>query len=193
MRTEEIMNSLGICARAGGCAGCDYADKVYSKGCVVKLKNDAALRLEELCDRIEEKEKRIDEQKKTIHELVGRINELKERKDNSAGLWVSVNDRLPDKELAKCLVFLYGEVCFSYFHRGEFHNPDVTHWMEIPEPPKKTYKDVFLKAFPNCLIGLIQERNCVNYFFPQFNAGEVYCGDCESCWNKTYEEEGEAE
>lgn len=44
MRTEEIMNSLGICARAGGCVGCDYADKVYSKGCVVKLKSDAALR-----------------------------------------------------------------------------------------------------------------------------------------------------
>lgn len=191
MRTEEIMNSLGICARVASCDGCDYTNKAYPEGCAAKLKNDAALRLEELCDRIEEKEKRIDEQKKTIHGLVGRINELKERKDNSAGLWVSVNDRLPDTELAKCLVFLYGEVCFSYFHRGEFHNPDVTHWMEIPEPPKKTYKDVFLKAFPKAKRTGMEPSVCRYAVF----GGEVSCDDkiCRYCWNQPYEEEGGAE
>ena len=61
--------------------------------------------------------------------------------------WISVKDRLPEKNGAY-LVFCDGESVFSAFYeRGREHSEwtddyeeycdlDVSHWMPLPEPPK---------------------------------------------------------
>lgn len=74
----------------------------------------------------------------------------------SKGKWINIKDKLPDCEY----VFLvyrdegnYQDIDlglwnlnkkrFEYFD-NEFYGirvPDVTHWMSLPEPPKKDYKE----------------------------------------------------
>lgn len=68
--------------------------------------------------------------------------------------WISVEDRLPDKYtpvlccrkyvgVADILEYglVHGKMCFYYFDEDGFvveaTNPDVTHWMPLPEPPKE--------------------------------------------------------
>ena len=74
--------------------------------------------------------------------------------DNNVGdKWISVKDRLPDKEcLAVCMLAgrpAYNEMLVGWVGKdtmcetgyicesgGEFL-PDVTHWMPLPQPPKE--------------------------------------------------------
>ena len=54
--------------------------------------------------------------------------------------WISVEDRLPDK-YNSVLIFCEGEVRIDYIDSyGIWHDNfqyRVTHWMPLPEPPKK--------------------------------------------------------
>lgn len=64
--------------------------------------------------------------------------------------WVSVKNRLPDKEPMLCLVISNGNLCVSHWHwsddgtwfftDGEY-DCNVTHWAEIPELPKEENYD----------------------------------------------------
>jgi len=56
--------------------------------------------------------------------------------------WISVKDRLPDKD---CEVLVYmGINCYRYMelitHYSDCHltrHDTITHWMPLPKPPKK--------------------------------------------------------
>ena len=63
--------------------------------------------------------------------------------------WVSVKDRLPDKESMLCLVISDGDLYVSHWHwsgGGAWFFTDgecdcnVTHWMKVPEPPEEEEK-----------------------------------------------------
>ena len=48
--------------------------------------------------------------------------------------WVPVEERLPEGE-CRCLVAIGGEVrSATYYPPGKFQ-PEITHWMPLPEPP----------------------------------------------------------
>ena len=53
-------------------------------------------------------------------------------------MWISINDRLPDKSY-RYLVFrkggydlVYFDADFKEFYKGQ----GITHWMPLPQPPK---------------------------------------------------------
>lgn len=61
--------------------------------------------------------------------------------------WISVNERLPDDDIT-VLIYMPGNKCgetvwIGYHDADEWYEPEglcvdeVTHWMELPEPPEK--------------------------------------------------------
>lgn len=131
-------------------------------------------------------EHEIEVLKKLIAELK---KELAERE--AAPGWISVEERLPEESgyyLAyDCRGNLF--VCL-YQANGLWDSSSVDYWMPIPEPPKKvkTYKDVFIEAFPKATITAMgRPAVCRNNIF-----GEgIGCKDvrCEDCWKQPYPEE----
>lgn len=164
------------------------------------LLKSAAQKIERLCDDVSERHEKIRKLKK----------ELTERK--AAPGWISVEDMMPfaeygesDNVLAVCAVgviyMLYFDGSNWCYPAGEPYCPEnkeskITHWMPLPEPPKKvkTYKDVFLDAFPNAdTIEKGTPRVCRLYIFgSEMLQCEGNCR-CEDCWNQPYEKEGEEE
>ena len=67
-------------------------------------------------------------------------------KDKEKSPWISVKDRLPDKESMLCLVISDGDLYVSHWHwsgggawfftDGEY-DCNVTHWAKAPELPKE--------------------------------------------------------
>jgi hypothetical protein len=54
--------------------------------------------------------------------------------------WISVKDRLPEDEREVIIALANGAVTTSYYEPGDFgwaHAGDITHWQELPEPPKE--------------------------------------------------------
>lgn len=59
--------------------------------------------------------------------------------------WISVKDRLPDKNTQYIVSFKTGGVTSAWYfdYRGGFYvggifvSENVTHWMPLPEPPKE--------------------------------------------------------
>lgn len=69
--------------------------------------------------------------------------------------WISVKDRLPDKEGSYIVCTKNGSVCTSHFYKDLYDlyiqlqnkkpksmwsgtvSPHITHWMPLPEPPKE--------------------------------------------------------
>ena len=59
--------------------------------------------------------------------------------------WISVDERLPEvgesvlgyaESMEECFVVAYSNTYRTFFC-GQFPNDDITHWMPLPEPPKK--------------------------------------------------------
>lgn len=68
---------------------------------------------------------------------------LRERMD-SARMWISVNDRLPDDLTTVLAAFKAGEATTAYVEGGQWFDRStgmslwrdpVTHWRHLPEPP----------------------------------------------------------
>lgn len=73
---------------------------------------------------------------KEHEQLADWLTELQERRE--ADRWISVKDRLPDKE-GRCLVFTdYGDVTMDSFVDGMFvcNLGNVTHWKPLPKAPE---------------------------------------------------------
>ena len=63
--------------------------------------------------------------------------------DRPQGEWISVKDKLPDKE-GRCLVFTdYGDVTMDSFRDGMFvcNLGNVTHWKPLPKAPESEAKN----------------------------------------------------
>lgn len=81
-----------------------------------------------------------------IQELEKRVADLEAKVPK----WVSVKDRLPDKESMLCLVISNGDLYVSHWHwsgggawfftDGEY-DCNVTHWAKAPELPKEENYD----------------------------------------------------
>ena len=72
--------------------------------------------------------------------IVAWLTELQERRE--ADRWISVKDKLPDKE-GKCLVFTdYGDVTMDSFVDGMFvcNLGNVTHWKPLTKAPESEGK-----------------------------------------------------
>lgn len=170
------------------------------------LLKSAALKMERLCEDVSERNEKIRKLKKNNRKL---RKDLAEREDTPG--WISVEERMPEvgedvlikyeNNLVSGFLQLGNEWC-CYMGNGWVTAAETdsnpTHWMPIPEPPKpkvKTYKDVFLGAFPNAdMIEKGTPRVCRLYIF---GSDTLQCEgncSCEDCWNQPYpEEEGEAE
>ena len=113
--------------------------------------------------------------------------------------WISVEERLPEKGGYYLTVVENCErVCYSRFMLDKFGHDGVTHWMYPPEPPKQnapTFKDVFLKAFPQAkLFGGGTPVVCAKGVFPQIGDNDECCDlVCHDCWDQPYFEEKEGE
>lgn len=71
--------------------------------------------------------------------------------------WVSVKERLPEKTITACLVYAdgYTRVAdwthdkwgedFWFYVDGEY-DPEVTHWMPLPEPPNENRAAIQVKS-----------------------------------------------
>lgn len=58
--------------------------------------------------------------------------------------WISVKDRLPEKDeyvLCFCNIGDGFQAIFHYGKERKFDGTAVTHWMPLPEPPKETHND----------------------------------------------------
>ena len=110
---EEIKKGLEICIADKNCRDCPYRNG----NCGMQLERDALAYIQQLEDHI------------------GDLTNMVPR-------WISVNEREP-RRLQRALIYspagnriasgVYTEVGFiTHAVRGE-----ITHWMEIPEPPKE--------------------------------------------------------
>lgn len=61
------------------------------------------------------------------------------------GGWISVEDRLPDKQPCECLVVNANNVETAICLDNRWITPrrviKITHWMPLPEPPKEVEQD----------------------------------------------------
>lgn len=153
------------------------------------LKN-AASKIERLCEDVSERNEKIGKLKKNNRKL---RKELAERE--AAPGWISVEDIPVPPE--KYFVFT---VLPKIIIKRNPETGEPAYWMPLPDPPDplkkvKTYKDVFLEAFPNANVN---EKGipCVcllNIFSLDNKQCEMYYR-CDDCWNQPYpEEEGGAE
>ena len=179
MKTKKIIAAMVQCISNRTCLGCIYENDDNCRNAI----------LEEAKNRLMDYVAEIDGLKKNVEKLK---KELAER--GAARGWISVEERLP-KCVGHYFAFNGNEPFICFFFPDEIFGADgVTHWMPIPEPPKpkvKTYKDVFFDVFPDGDIDSVQNRLCINIFFPLFERPEK-CIDCNKCWNQPYlEEEGD--
>jgi hypothetical protein len=204
METKEIIKSIRICSSTGSCEGCIYDDDSHC-GCSERLLLITANRLEKLES---EKENLIHYNahlNNQLNKAESHIEKLKEQLSEQQPEWISVEERLPE-ENGTYLIAVKGSHVSHFagfdiepneFCDNVFRKTDVTHWMSLPEPPKPkepTFKDVFLKAFPQAVVlehsGV--PKVCAKEVFPQLGDDESPCDmRCTVCWNRPYFEEEE--
>lgn len=127
---EDLKVALNFCAR-DDCGKCDYCYYEERSTCQRDLARDAL-------DQIEVLEAIIKDKEKSLCELEQKVPK-----------WVSVKDRLPDKESMLCLVISDGDLYVSHWHwsgggawfftDGEY-DCNVTHWAKAPELPEEEEK-----------------------------------------------------
>lgn len=174
METKEIIQALKCCHNLDECDGCEYNE--LGGFCEELLKRDAAKRLEKLEAELE---------KRTIND---RPYE-----------WISVEDEPLPKLSCEINRMWYRHpndlpVYIAFYGNGVSNG--VTHWMQLdpPKPKEPTFKDVFLKAFPQAVVlehsGV--PRVCAKEVFLQLGDYESPCDmRCKECWSRPYfEEEG---
>lgn len=197
MKTEEIIENMRICYKGK----CDKCTMVMKSDCIDDLLRVAAEKLWKNEVEINNQRCEIEALKKELAEL---RKELAERE--TAPGWISVEDESLPVLSGKINMMwhMYPKDLPAYIaFYGNGANNGVTHWMTLEppkpkEPPKKvkTYKDVFLEAFPNAdMIEKGTPRVCRLYIFGSDTTlqCEGNCR-CEDCWNQPYpEEEGGAE
>lgn len=194
MKTKKIIAAMVQCISNRTCLGCIYENDDNCRNAI----------LEEAKNRLMDYVAEIDGLKKNVEKLK---KDLAER--GAARGWISVEDRLP--EIGKNVLIKYendftvgylqmNNTWVLYYGNGWITSADTssspTHWMPIPkplEPPKKvkTYRDVFLEAFPKARMKDDRPENCRNAILGIYENCKFNCYDC---WNQPYpEEEGEAE
>lgn len=123
---ENLKVSLDCCA-SDDCVKCHYFLQPLLR-CRTDLARAALEQIEVLEAIIKDKEKSLCELEQKVPK------------------WVSVKDRLPDKESMLCLVISDGDLYVSHWHWGDggawfFTDGEcdcnVTHWAKAPELPKE--------------------------------------------------------
>lgn len=140
---NELVKALRCCANLNtNCTVCPW-NKYNFALCAVKLYTDAAAAIEALQANV----KRLEQER---DELIGQMPELTETADGWKWKWkphwVSVEERLPEKNGAYLVFMEYGHNWIWFkdiFMDGKFmadtcalNGAKVTHWMPI-EPPQE--------------------------------------------------------
>lgn len=129
---EEIKNGLGFCAEhySNVCLECPYNGYGYGSSncsmCISRMIKDALAYIQQM-------EQRLVEIDKTSPRWIS----VKEREPEP---FVSVLGYIPNNDpfppVRECFRVCVGEADAYYFPALAEHE-DITHWMEIPEPPKE--------------------------------------------------------
>lgn len=82
----------------------------------------------------------------TDSEIINKLADLEDKIENGElverkqGEWISVEDRLPERNgryLTHCLIEGQSLVCILHYNKiGGFNESTVTHWQSLPQPPK---------------------------------------------------------
>ena len=132
---DEIKKGLELCiAGVYDCCRCSYHE-VGNGDCVTDVKCDVLAYIQQL-------ESDNAQQARCIENLTDKLNAT----NDALPRWISVKERLPEKcEFVLCIV-RYGEDAWNHelgfvlinkwVHPGR-SDGTVTHWMPLPEPPKK--------------------------------------------------------
>lgn len=185
MKTEEIIENMRICYKGK----CDKCTMVMKSDCIDDLLRVAA-------EKLWKNEVEINNQRCEIEALKKRVNKPGTQKSQE---WISTKDGIPAKDIKVLSYDKYGSIGTYYFDKDYSEEKStITHWMFLPDPPKKvkTYKDVFLEAFPNAdMIEKVTPRVCRLYIFGSDTTQQCEWNcTCEDCWNQPYpEKEGGAE
>lgn len=176
MKTKQLIEYLRCCYKGK----CDKCTLKMKSDCINDLLFAAA-------EKLSKNEVEINNQR---CEIEAPRKELAEREATPG--WISAEERMPEESGYYLAYDCRGNLFICLYQaNGLWDSSSVDYWMPLPEPPKKTYKDVFLKAFPKAKRTSMGPRVCRYVVF----GGEVPCDgkDCKYCWNQPYEEEGGAE
>lgn len=159
---DELIKSLRICANEKDCIGCKEATDLDEYGidkfCVTgdtKMVNEAA-------DAIEE-----------MGAIIGMLKDTAKMFASEAPRWIPVTEKPPlkvgDDGYNGYLVYANGyyEVAdyttdkfdnAPYFHVDGEYEPDVTHYMPLPEPPKEEQTTMFYPQVPGITPTVISDK-----------------------------------
>ena len=145
---ETIMTWLKKCGNGGCSSRCPYDDLGPDK-CYETLLTDAL-------ELLKRDEQTIESLERTIDKLTKAIAEKPEQKffvDSDGKItplpiqphWISVKDRLPDKQPCECLVVNANNVETAICLDNRWITPrrviKITHWMPLPTPPEVKQDD----------------------------------------------------
>lgn len=163
MTNHELAAALRNCEKEGHCDTCPARDSAnpFSAACIAVLQGQAANALENAENHVMALRKEIETLRAQLTTVQHQNEQLREANaltvkattDRLCREWVSVKERLPDRE-EDVLVLVSGKFKNCTFDHAymigiyagpfgwilneypEWENPGVTHWMPLPEPLK---------------------------------------------------------
>lgn len=149
---EEIKKGLECCLEEHACTRCPYDDCDEGWHCVVDRNTDALVYIQQLEMLAKPNEQIRWERDIAIDQLRQLGIGFGEKVEAQVPKWISVEERLPEKQGDHLVLYSFGETNVDFFagvmyfirydERPHFENDGlyglhVTHWMPLPNLPKE--------------------------------------------------------